>query len=222
MASFAQEIAEATRLLARFNANLRAASGGGAGGGGSGGSAAGLVGGLAGGRGFLAAAGPAGIALAGAGAATDAVAAGARFLTPAASAYAATGSSQALASGVTQAVLRTIQSTDVGALGLGLSGISAAMDTNQRAGADVLSTTEDLARIGVDVGDKGRRQLFDVAQDQQKRVTEERAKVAAIAGSAAELNDAKPKGGGAGFDAIVGVLERIEMQLATGERGGRR
>jgi hypothetical protein len=226
--SFADEIKEATRLLPAFNAALRGAGRGGsagglagAPGGGGGGALGSVLGGVMGkGGGFAAAAGPAGLAIAGASMAFDAAAAGARFMTPAASAYAVTGSSQAFGSAVTQSTIGAIQGNAFGGLILGATGVTAAADTNQRAGQSVLNTTEDLARIGVNVSDGQRQKLFDIAQEQEKRVTEERGKVAALAGSAAELRDAKPAGAGGGFDAVVSALQSIES-LLRGLVGGR-
>jgi len=234
VANFAEELKKAADGLSKFNAELskrassqprdelgRFVSAGGGGAAGGLGGLAGIVGGVAGGKGFLAAAGPLGAAIAAGGMVADAVNAGAKFFTPAASAYAVTGSAQGFASAVTQSTLSAVGGTSLGGLLLGATGVSAAQDTNQRAGAAVGNVTEDLARIGVGVSGAQRQRLFDIAQEQEKRVTEERARIAEIAGSAAELSDAKPAGAGAGFDAVVSALNSIES-LLRGLVGGSR
>lgn len=210
----AQKLSDAADKLgdARGGANRLHAGQGGPGSSGQGGVGS-LVGGLSGGRGFLAAAGPAGIALAGAGIAADAIAAGARFATTAANAYAVTGSAQAFASGITSSLVGAAENTALGGLLLGATGISAARGTNQRAGAATLDVTEDLARIGVSVSEEQRQRFFDRNQEIEKRVTEERGKVEAIQNSAKELDDAKPAGAGGGFDRIAKLLESIEGLL---------
>jgi hypothetical protein len=207
VASFAEEIRAATQALSGFTAALRL---GGLGAGAGAGGAVGAMAGIAGARGALAGAGPAGLALAGATLGFEAAAAGARFLTPAASQFAITGSSQGFASAVTASVLGAAQNTAIGGLVLGATGVAAPIETNQRAGQSVLSVTEDLARIGVNVSPRQRQRLFDVAQEQEARATEERARVAEIANSATALAKAKPAGAGEGFDAIVSALQSIE------------
>lgn len=214
MASFSDELREAAKNLHAFNAIARAAT--------TPGSLAGAAATRAGASASTAANVTFGVSagMAAAGLAYDAAAAGAKFLTPAASAYAVTGSSQAFASAVTKSTLSAIESNAFGGLLLGATGISAAKDTNERAGQGVLSVTEDLARIGVDVSDKQRKELFDLTQSQEKRVTKERGKVAEIADSAAALAGARPEGAGAGFDGIFSILVSIEG-LLRGFTGGR-
>lgn len=216
MASFNETLRESTRLLAGFNNVLRNAGGGGGFGGGS--AAAGVIGGLAGGRAALAAGGPLGLALAGAGLAAGAVNGAATFLGPGARAFAATGSSSALAAGVTAGLLDTIGSNPIGALLT--ADLQVARGTAQRAGASVADTTTDLARIGVNVSDRQRRALFGVAAEQERRVTEERARVEAIANSAAALEGVKPAGASDSFSEVVAVLRSIENKI-TNVTGGR-
>lgn len=187
---------------------------GGGGGGGSGGGGVGsMVGGLSGGRSFLAAAGPAGVALGVAAGGLELLNAGARALTPAASAYALTGTSQAFASGITSSLLGAVEGTGIGGLLLGASGISAARQTNQSAGAATADVTSSLAAIGVQVSDKDRQELFDINQAISKRVNAEKGKVQAIADSAGELADAKPDGAGKTFESILAVLTTIEALI---------
>lgn len=218
--SFASEIAEATKLLERFNGALRGATGGGAGIGGGAGAPGGSA--AAGGRGFMAGLGPAGLAAAGIGTALagasmigDAASSAAAFMTPAARAYAVTGSSQAFASSITNSVLGAIGGTALGGFALGATGVTDAMGTNQRAGQGVLSVVEDLARIGVKVPQQQIQRMFDINQEREGRVTEMRGRVEGIANSAAELRDAKPKGANdQAFDALVGIASRIELSLS--------
>jgi hypothetical protein len=207
MASFSEEIREATRLLAAFNGELRGVAGGGRGQGATGRSASSsmMAGVSSGGGGFLAASGPAGVALAGA----SLLNAGARALTPAANAYAVTGTAQGFASGVTSSMLSAIEGTGIGGFLLGLSGVGAARQTNRSAGEATSDVTASLAAMGVEVSDAERQELFDVNQAIQKRITAEKGKVTAIAEAAGELPDAKPDGG-KGFDTIVSILTSIE------------
>lgn len=178
-----------------------------------GGGGGGVGGGVAAGRSFVGATGPGGVALAAAGLAADAINGAASFLTPAANAYAVTGSSAALATAVNQSLLGAVGNTAIGGFALALTGVSAAKETTERAGRDVSSVTEDIARYGEEVSPELRKSLADVALEQEKRVTKERGEVAALTGSTEALKDARPAGAGAGFDMVVSVLERIENAI---------
>jgi hypothetical protein len=217
--SFNDQIREATRNLSAFNSALRMASG--SGGGGGGGGAAGMVAGMAGGKGFLAAAGPLGLAMAGASMAVDAAAAGAQFLTPAARGFAITGSSASLAVGITQSTISALGSNPF--TNLLTQPLQVSNEVAQRAGQGVLGVTEDLARIGVRVSDKQRRALADISAEQENRVTEERQKVQDIVGSADFLQKVMPGGEGANpvNQQILSVLMSIENLISRGPIGGK-
>lgn len=219
MAGFKDELDKATASLEKFNRALGMATGGMATGGGSSG-AAGVGGGTGGGLGSsgLGMSGFGGPLLAGAGMAAGliggAITSAAQFATPAATAFSVTGSSAAFASGVTNSLVSGIAGNAIGGLILGGSGITAAADTNKRAGARVGDITEQMARIGIPVSDEFRKGLIDVAQEQEKRVTTERGKIAAALGGAKGLAGAKPDGAGKEFDEIVKLLTKIEAHVS--------
>lgn len=207
MASFSDELREASRALVQFRSTLNDTSGSGAG--------RGFAGGIGGSGPFLAASGPAGIALASGAAALRGINAAAEFATPAANAYAVTGSSAALSSAVTQSILGSIGNTSLGGFALAATGLGAAQTVNQRAGDQVLGVTRDLARFGIEVNRESRERLVREATAQQARVLREEAEVQALTGSAEALKNAKPAGAGDTFDAGVAVLERIEALLRS-------
>lgn len=220
--AFAEELDKASRALARFVSSLDEAQGAGGGGRGRGGSlGGGLIGGLSGGRGFLAAGGPAGLALAGAGALYGAAEDAARFSTPAARAFSVTGSSASLAVGVSNSVLDAVQGNAFGGLLLGATGVSAARDTASRAGARTVGVTEQLARVGINVPDETRQRLFDTALQQERRVTQERQRVDDLAGSADAIDRARPAGAGEGFDSVVSAIRSLENTVKSLSGGGR-
>lgn len=218
--SFAEALAVAARELNQAAKELRRSGGGaGAAGVGSGGSdLAGIAGAVASGRSTIAAAGPAGIALAAGGVALDGINSAARFLTPAANAFATTGTSQGVASAVNQSLIGAVGSTAIGGLLLAGSGVAAAQETTQRAAGRVGAVTEDLARYGVEIADDFRKRLADVSLEQETRVGKERGKVQELLGSTDALEKARPEGAGAVFDAMLTVLRSIESKIVA--RGG--
>lgn len=227
MASFSEEVSKATEGLKKFNQALSAGQRFDAHGAAKALSPSGSPGGglpaLPGlGGGAISKAGAIGLAI---GAGAEAAGTVAQALTPAAKAFHASGTSAGVATAVTNQLLDSVQDTRIGAFALAVTGVSTARETTQRAGARVGAVTEDLARYGVTVSDEFRQRLANTAIEQEKRVTTERGKVDALTGSAAALDAARPdsaKGGamGAGFDAIVGVLSRIEGLLRS-NGGGR-
>lgn len=204
---FDSAIKDAARSLAGFSNVIRTLTGGGPGvlasaqGGGLGGLALGATGALVGG----------GIALA---------QGAAEFFTPAARAYSLTGSSAAFSSAVTQSTLGAIGSNTFGAFALAATGVEAQNQINLSAAERVSGITAQLARYGVQVSDEERSRLIGVAQEQEGRAAKEAAKVYAEAGSVEALKAAKPEGAGAGYDAIVSVLERIETLMKAFGSGG--
>lgn len=162
--------------------------------------------------------GPAGMALAAGSLALRMGAEVARFATPGANAFAITGSTQAVAASVNQQLLDRVGNTAIGGFALAVSGVASAREVTGRAGARVGAVTEDLARAGVNVSDDYRQRLASTAIEQERRVERERAKVAALTGSADALEKAMPEHGFGG-EAILAVLRNIERALTTRSGG---
>lgn len=146
--------------------------------------------------------------------------AGAEFFTPAARAYALTGSSAAFSSAVTQSTLGVVGSNTFGAFALAATGVESQNQINLSAAERVAGITAQLARFGTQVSDDQRTRLLAIAQEQEGRAAKEAAKVYAEAGSVEALKASRPEGAGAGYDAVVSVLERIETLMKSFGGGG--
>lgn len=89
-------------------------------------------------------------------------------------------------------------------------GASDALDVIGRTQARVSSITEDLARAGVAVPDEFRQSLIDRNLEREKRVQDERDRVAAELGN---FNNIQKAGGDSLFSQMVGLLGEIRDSL---------
>ena len=205
MASFNEELREATKALQGLAGAAKSATGGLATGGAGGGTGAAREA-----RPASATSGPAsnlGNTVLGLGGSVG------QFLTPAANAYAVTGSSAGLSEAVSASALQSFRSTGVGGFALGLAGGSAALDSTALAGAATADITADLARIGINVSAEQRRGLFQANLQPETRVQREQAEVTKLSTSLDSIESAKPEGAGRGFDAMIAILWGIERAV---------
>jgi hypothetical protein len=210
MASFNEEIKEATKALQAFSGATRSATGGVNGTGASG----------AGREARPASATPSNLGSSVAGG----VGTVASFLTPAANAFGIAGSSAGLSEAVSASALDAFRKTGIGGFALAAVGGAGALDSTARAGAATSSITEDLARIGVNVSDQQRQGLFRASLEQEKRVQREQAEVTKLSTSLDAIESARPDGAGKGFDAMIAILwgiQRAVEKISSFSGGGR-